>query len=57
MTEPRLTAVAVPEPDTVPSRKPDIATVRPGALRELRNVEKDRSMKNFPAPAMSSTAP
>src|SRR6266536_2678428 len=54
---PRLTVVAVPEPDTVPSRKPDSAAVRPGAVRDLRNVAKLRSTKNVPAPDADSTAP
>ena len=39
--EPRLTAVAVPEPETVPSRKPDRTVVRPGAVRDLRNAAKE----------------
>ena len=56
-TEPRLTAVAVPEPDTVPSRKPDSVTVRPGAERDRRKVAKLMSMKNRPAPVASRTAP
>jgi hypothetical protein len=54
---PRLTVVAVPEPDTVPSRKPDSAAVRPGAVRERRNAAKLRSTKNVPAPDDASTAP
>ena len=50
MTAPSVTAVAVPEPETVPSRNPDIATVRPGAVRDLRNRAKLKSTKNLPAP-------
>ena len=49
--------MAVPEPDTVPSRKPDSVTVRPGAERDRRNVAKLMSMKNRPAPVASRTAP
>jgi hypothetical protein len=56
-TAPRLTAVAVPEPDTVPRRKPLSVTVRPGAVRERPNTEKLKSMKKRPAPVASSTAP
>ena len=57
MTAPTLTAVAVPEPETVPSRKPAATAVRPAALRDLRNAATDRSTKNRPAPERSSTAP
>ncbi len=57
MTAPTLTAVAVPEPETVPSRKPEATAVRPAALRERRNAATDRSTKNRPAPDRSSTAP
>jgi hypothetical protein len=52
-----VTAVAVPDPDTVPSRKPEVATVRPGAVPERRNSEKLNSTKNRPAPILSSTEP
>src|ERR687894_2857885 len=56
VTDPRLTVVAAPDPDTVPSRNPDSATVRPGAVRERPSVASERSMKNRPAPERSSTA-
>ena len=57
VTEPRLTVVAVPEPETVPSRNPASVTVRPGAALDRRNAARDRSMKNLLAPEASSTAP
>ena len=38
-------------------RNPASVTVRPGAARDRRNAEKDRSMKNLLAPDASSTAP
>ncbi len=57
VTAPTLTAVAVPEPDTVPSRNPEATVVRPAALRERRNAATERSTKNFAAPDSSSTAP
>jgi hypothetical protein len=49
--------VAVPDPDTLPIRNPASVTVRPGAAREERNAENERSMKNLLAPDASSTAP
>jgi len=52
-----VTAVAVPEPETEPSRKPEVATVRPGAVPERRNSEKLNSTKKRPAPIRSRTAP
>ena len=54
---PRVTVVATPEPDTVPSRKPAPAVVRPGPERERPKAAKLTSMKNLPAPEYSSTAP
>src|SRR5918996_5890829 len=42
VTDPRLTVVAVPEPETVPRRNPANVTVRPGAARDRRNAAKDR---------------
>ena len=54
-----MTVVATPDPETVPSRKPEATTARPGAEGEgfLPNRAKAQSMKNFPAPPRSSTAP
>jgi len=49
--------VAVPDPDTVPRRKPESATVRPGAAFDFLKSENERSMKKFAAPVLSSTAP
>ncbi|GAA2683540.1 hypothetical protein Apa02nite_000140 [Actinoplanes palleronii] len=57
VTAPTLTAVAVPEPETVPSRNPAATAVRPAALRDLRKAATDRSTKNRLAPERSSTAP
>ncbi len=58
-TDPSITVVATPLPETVPSRKPAMATVRPAAApdRERRMRAIDQSMKNRPAPDCSSTAP
>src|SRR5438132_8909056 len=41
-TVPSDTAVAVPEPDTVPRRKPASVTVRPGAVRLRLKAANDR---------------
>ena len=57
MTLPSVTVVAAPDPDTVPSRKPASAVVRPGPLRERPKAAKLMSMKNCAAPEYSSTAP
>jgi hypothetical protein len=57
VTAPTLTAVAVPEPETVPSRKPAATAVRPAAPRERRKAATDRSTKNRLAPDRSRTAP
>ena len=54
---PRVTVVATPEPDTVPSRKPARVTVRPGPDFDCPKAENDRSMKNRVAPEAPSTAP
>src|SRR4051812_34249425 len=58
-TEPSITVVATPLPETVPRRNPASVTVRPGPA-----PERDRPiaaiaqlMKNAPAPEYSSTAP
>jgi hypothetical protein len=58
-TEPSMTVVATPLPDTVPSRKPATATVRPGAAPDCDRpmAAIDQSMKNRPAPDCSRTAP
>src|SRR5689334_1188116 len=57
VTAPSDTVVAVPEPETVPSRNPAVAAVRPGAVRDFRKAAKLMSTKNFPAPEAFSTAP
>ena len=56
---PSVTVVATPLPDTVPSRNPDIATVRPGPapLVERPNNAIVQVMKNCPAPECCSMAP
>ena len=61
-TDPSMTVVATPLPETVPSRKPAIVTVRPGPAplpslpeRPLRAIA--QSIKKRPAPENSSTAP
>jgi hypothetical protein len=57
-TDPRVTVVATPDPDTVPSRKPARVAVRPGAAADrVPKAAKLTSMKNRPAPEYSSTAP
>ena len=58
-TSPSVTVVATPLPDTVPSRNPDMATVRPGPapLFERPNAAIVQVMKNCPAPEYCSTAP
>jgi hypothetical protein len=54
-----VTVVATPLPDTVPRRKPASVTARPGAEPDVppRIAASAQSMKNFPAPLRSSTAP
>ena len=54
---PKVTVVATPDPETVPSRKPDRVTVRPGPAGDCPNAAKDRSMKKRVAPEAASTAP
>ena len=56
-TLPSVTVVATPEPDTVPSRKPATALVRPGPVRERPNAANEISTKKRAAPENSSTAP
>ncbi len=58
-TEPSVTVVATPLPDTVPSRKPASVTERPADRAGLPRRESDieKSRKNLPAPDRSSTAP
>src|SRR5829696_4640838 len=58
-TDPSMTVVATPLPDTVPSRKPASVTVRPGAApeRDFPIAAIAQSMKNAPAPDNSRTAP
>ena len=58
-TDPRVTVVATPLPDTLPSRRPARAMVRAGALAEPDRpmAASDQSMKKRPAPDCSSTAP
>ena len=57
MTVPSVTVVATPEPETVPSRKPASAVVRPGPVRERPVAASEMSRKKRPAPEYSSTAP
>ena len=49
---PRVTVVATPLPETVPSRNPDSVTVRPGPapLAERPKADIVQLMKNCPAP-------
>ena len=54
---PRVTVVATPEPETVPSRNPERVTVRPGPAGDCPKAAKDRSMKNLVAPEAARTAP
>src|SRR5688500_12057415 len=56
-TDPSVTVVATPLPETVPSRKPApvVAPPAPDARRPVAANEKSR--KNLPAPENSSTAP
>ena len=57
-TDPRMTVVATPDPETVPSRNPARVAVRPGAAADrVPKAAKLTSMKNRPAPENSSTAP
>ena len=58
-TDPSITVVATPLPETVPNRKPASVTVRPGAAgdRDRPIAAMAQLMKNAPAPDCSSTAP
>src|SRR6478736_26574 len=58
-TDPSITVVATPLPDTVPRRKPARVTVRPGAApdRDFPISASAQLMKKVPAPEASSTAP
>ena len=58
-TAPSVTVVATPLPDTVPSRNPDRATVRPGPAPLFERPKADivHVMKNWPAPECCSIAP
>ena len=58
-TAPSVTVVATPLPETVPSKKPDIVTVRPGPapLEERPSADIVQVMKNWPAPECWSMAP
>ncbi len=58
-TDPSVTVVATPLPETVPSRNPASVTERPADLAGLRPRDNDiaKSRKNVPAPDRSSTAP
>src|SRR5688572_18497568 len=58
-TEPSITVVATPLPDTVPSRNPASVTDRAGAAgeRDRPKTAIAQSMKKRPAPDASSTAP
>ena len=58
-TDPSITVVATPLPDTDPSRKPASVTARPGAAddEERPIAANDQSMKKRPAPVASRTAP
>jgi hypothetical protein len=58
-TDPSVTVVATPLPDTVPSRKPASVTERPAERAGLPPRENDiaKLRKKVPAPDRSSTAP
>src|SRR5687767_1500737 len=58
-TDPSVTVVATPLPETVPRRNPATVTVRAGAAadRERPIAAIAHLMKNAPAPDCSSTAP
>ena len=57
MTDPSVTVVATPEPDTVPSRKPASVVVRPGPVRDRPNAAYEMLDEELAAPEYSSTAP
>src|SRR5688572_9708706 len=60
-TEPSVTVVATPDPETVPSKNPASVTDRPAAAAGLAPrddaIASEKSRKNFPAPEYSRTAP
>src|SRR4030095_1116114 len=58
-TDPSVTVVATPLPETVPRRKPANVTDRPADLAGFPPRDHDiaKSRKNVPAPDRSSTAP
>ena len=56
-TDPSITVVATPLPETVPSRKPATVTDRPGAAAERPLAASAQSRKKVPAPLSSRTAP
>ena len=56
-TDPSVTVVATPLPETVPSRNPAIVVVRPALDRRRPVAANEKSRKNLPAPENSSTAP
>ncbi len=58
-TEPSVTVVATPLPETVPSSPPAIVIARPGPAPppDFPTAASDHSRKNLPAPDASSTAP
>ena len=58
-TAPSVTVVATPLPETVPRRKPEMVTVRPGPapLAERPNADIVQVMKNWPAPEWARIAP
>src|SRR5918993_3887052 len=56
-TEASVTVVAVPDPETVPRRNPASVVVRPGLVRDWPKAAKLTSIKYFPAPEYSRTAP
>ena len=57
VTDPSVTVVATPEPDTVPSRKPASVVVRPGPVRLRPKAAYESWTKKRAAPEYSSTAP
>src|SRR5215213_7067757 len=58
-TDPSITVVATPLPETVPRRNPASVTVRPGPAPDGERpiAASDQLMKNAPAPEYSRTAP
>src|SRR5262245_14125941 len=58
-TDPSVTVLATPLPDTVPSRRPATVTARPGPAPppDVPTAAIDHSRKNLPAPEAPRTAP